>query len=117
MVSKDGSDQDHWFRAEKELTIQDPECSIENDEVTVRLPLVGLSAATILVSISARSALILSLDDESRPCANDSDFLRLVTLPIAVDAAGAICELDGGDLVLKLPSGTNVPMSAITACA
>ena len=54
--SKDGSDQEHWFRAEKELTIQEVTCSIENDEVTVRLPMEGFSASTVLVSISARSA-------------------------------------------------------------
>ena len=29
---KDGSDQEHWFRAEKELTIQDGTCSIESDK-------------------------------------------------------------------------------------
>jgi len=29
--SKDGSDQEHWFRAEKELTSTDLTCSIEND--------------------------------------------------------------------------------------
>jgi hypothetical protein len=114
--SKDGSDQEHWFRAEKELTIQEVTCSIENDEVTFRLPLEGFFAATILVSISARSALILGLEDESRPGGIDSDFLRVVSLPVAVDAARVTCELDGGDLVLKLPAGTNVPMSA-TACA
>ena len=38
---KDGSDQYHWFRAEKKLTIQDPMCSIEDDKVTVRLPMEG----------------------------------------------------------------------------
>ncbi len=62
--SKDGSDQEHWLRAEKELTIQDPTCSIENDEVMVRLPLEGFSGSTLLVSISARSAVVLSLEDE-----------------------------------------------------
>jgi HSP20 family molecular chaperone IbpA len=114
---KDGSDQEHWFRAEKELTIQEPICSIEGEEVTVRLFLEGFSAATILVSISACSALILSLEDESRAGGIDSDFLRVVSLPVAVDAARVTCELDGGDLVLKLPAGTDVPMSATTACA
>jgi hypothetical protein len=114
---KDGSDQEHWFQAEKELTIQDPMCSIEDEEVTVRLPLEGFSAATILVSISARSALILSLEGESRPCGIDSDVLRVVSLPVAVDATRVTCELDGDDLVLKLPAGTDVPMSARTACA
>ena len=72
---KGGSDQDHRFRAERELTIQDPACSIENDEVTVRLPLEGFSAATILV-ISARIALILSLDDESRPKAEEIPYAQ-----------------------------------------
>src|ERR1700683_698549 len=102
---KDGSDQEHWFQAESELTIQDATCSIENDEVTVRLPLEGISAATALVSISARSALILSLEDESRRGDIDSDFLRVVSLPVAVDATRVTYELDGGDLVLKLPPG------------
>ena len=112
---KDGSDQYHWFRAENELTIQDPMCSIEDDEVTVRLPMEGFSAATVLVSISARSALILSLEDKSRP--GDSDLLRVVSLPVAVNTTRVTCELDGGDLVLTLPAGTDVPMPARTACA
>jgi hypothetical protein len=104
--SKDGSDQQHW-----EVT-----CSIENDEVTVRLPLERVSASTVLVSISARSALIFSLDDESHPGGIESDFLRVVSLPVEVDATRATCELDEGDLVLTLPV-TDVPVSARTACA
>ena len=115
--SKDGSDQEHWFRAEIELTIQDVTCSIQNDLVTFRLPLEGFSASTVLVSISARSVLILSLEDESRPGGTDSDFLRVVSLPVAVDATRVTCELDAGDLVLRLPAGTHVPMSASTAFA
>jgi hypothetical protein len=129
--SKDGSDQEHWFRAEKELTIQDATCSFEDDEVTVRwwsrfelrplptvrLPLDGFSTSTVLVSISASSALILSLEDEARPDGIDSDFLRMVSLPVAVDATRVTCELDGGNLVLKLPARTDIEMSARTACA
>jgi len=114
---KDGSDQEHWFRAEIELTIQDVTCSIQNDLVTFRLPLEGFSASTVLVSISARSVLILSLEDESRPGGTDSDFLRVVSLPVAVDATRVTCELDGGDLVLTFPAVTDVPISARTACA
>ena len=113
---KDGSDQEHWLRAEKELTIQDVTCSLENDLVTFRLPLEGFSASTVLVSISARSVLILSLED-SNPGRPDSDFLRVVSLPVDVDATRVTCEVEGGDLVLKLPAGTDVPMSARTACA
>jgi hypothetical protein len=114
---KDGCDQEHWLRAEKELTIQDVTCSIEDDLVTFRLPMEGFAASTVVVSISARSALILSLEDESRPGGTDSDFLRVVSLPVAVDATRVTCELDGDDLVLKLPVGRDVPMSASTACA
>ena len=66
---KDGSDQYHWFRAEKELTIQDPICSIEDGKLTVRLPMEGFSAASVLVSISVSSALILKLEDKPRPLA------------------------------------------------
>jgi HSP20 family molecular chaperone IbpA len=114
---KDGNDQEHWLRAEKELTGQDVTCSIENDIVTFRLPMEGFSASTVLISISARSVLILSLEDESRPVGTDSDFLRVVSLPVAVDPTRVTCELDGGDLVLKLPAGTDAPVSASTACA
>jgi len=92
-------------------------CSIENDLVTFRLPMEGFSASTVLVSISARSVLILSLEDESRPGGTDSDFLRVVSLPVAVDATRVTCELDAGDLVLRLPAATDIPMSVNTACA
>ena len=117
--SKDGSDLEHWFQAEQELTIQDATCSIEDDELTIRLPMEGFPASTVLISISARSALILSLEDEPSNGSGgiDSDFLRVVSLPVAVDATRVTCELDGGDLVLKLPTGADIPMSARTACA
>jgi HSP20 family molecular chaperone IbpA len=116
---KHGSDQEHWFRAEKELTIQDAACSIEDDEVTIRLNMEGFPASTVLISISARSALILNLEDESsnHPGGIDGDFLRVVSLPVAVDARRVTCELDGGDLVLKLAAGADIPISARTACA
>ena len=117
--SKDGSDQQHWFQAEHELTIQDATCSIEDDEVMIRLPMEGFPAPTVLISISARSALILSLEDEPNNGSGgiDSDFLRVVSLPVAVDATRVTCELDGGDLVLKLATGADIRMSARTACA
>jgi hypothetical protein len=115
---KDGSDQEHWFRAEKELTIQDAACSIEDDEVTIRLGMEDLSASTVLISISACSALILDLEEDSSngPGVIDSDFLRVVSLPVEVDATRVTCEFDGGDLVLTLPSGRDVS-SARTAYA
>jgi|HubBroStandDraft_5_1064220.scaffolds.fasta_scaffold1898386_1 hypothetical protein len=65
----------------------------------------GFSAPTVLVNISARSARILRLEGESRPGGADSDFLRVISLPVAVDVTRVTCELDGGELVLKLPPG------------
>jgi hypothetical protein len=61
----------------------------------------------------------LSLEDEPSNGSGgiDSDFLRVVSLPVAVDATRVTCELDGGDLVLKLAAGADIPMSARTACA
>jgi hypothetical protein len=117
--SKDGSDQQHWFQAEQELTIQDAPCSIEDGELTIRLPMKGFPASTVLISISARSALILNLEDEStnHPGGIDGDFLRVVALPIAVDATRATCELDRGDILLKIPAGMDVPVFARTTCA
>jgi len=79
---KDGSDQEHWFRAEKALTIWDATCSFENDEVTVRIAMEDFSASTVLISISARSAVIVSLEDAPSNDSNgrESDSLRVVPL-------------------------------------
>jgi Protein of unknown function (DUF2934) len=116
---KDGSDQEHWFRAEKELTIQNGACSIEDDEVTIRIPMEGFPASIVLISISACSALILGPKEDSsnRPGVIDSDFLRVVSLPVEVDATRVTGAFDGDDLILTVPAGTNIPMSARTACA
>jgi hypothetical protein len=35
---KDGLDVDHWFRAERELTVPDVPLSVEQDALTVRIP-------------------------------------------------------------------------------
>ena len=103
---KDGSDQEHWFRAERELTIQDAACSIEDDEVTIRISMEAFPASTVLISISACSALIFGLEEDSSngPGVIDSDFLRVVSLPVEVDATHVTCAFDGGDLVLTVPA-------------
>jgi hypothetical protein len=100
-----GNDQDHWFRAEREIAIQDVPFSIENGAVMVRLAVEGFSAPTILISISARSVLILSLaEDTSSGCGGlNRDLLRIISLQDEVDAARVTCELDDRYLTLSLP--------------
>ena len=100
-----GRDQEHWFRAERELTIQDVPLSIQNDAVTVKLPIEDFPASTLIVSISARSVLILSLkDDASNDCEGAKhEFFRIISLPVEVDAARVTSELDDRDLAIRLP--------------
>ena len=115
---KDGHDQEHWFRAERELTIQDVSFSIENDAVTVRLALEDYPASTLVVSVSARSVLIFSLeDDASSDCEGvDREFLRIISLSVEVDTARVTCELDDRNLALRLPLVAGVPMLSKSAC-
>jgi hypothetical protein len=93
------------FRAERELTIQDVPLSIQNDAVTVKLAIEDFPASTLIVSISARSVLILSLkDDASNDCEGAKrEFLRIISLPVEVDAARVTSELDDRDLAIRLP--------------
>ena len=102
---KNGHDQEHWFRAERELTIQDVPLSIKNDAVTVKLAIEDFPASTLIVSISARSVLILSLkDDASNDCEGAKrEVLRIISLPVEVDAARVTSELDDRDLAIRLP--------------
>ncbi len=76
-------------------------------------------ASTVLISISVCSALIFGLEEDSSdgPGVIDSNFLRVVSLPVEVDPTRVTCAFDGGDLVLTVPAGTDIPMSARTASA
>ena len=95
---KDGRDQEHWFRAERELTIQDVPFSIENDVVTVRIAMECFPASTLIISISACSVLIFRLDEVT-----DRECLRIISLPVEIDAAQATSVLNGNDFALRLP--------------
>jgi hypothetical protein len=115
---KDGHDQEHWFRAERELTIQDVPFSIENDAVTVRLALEDFPASTLVISISARSVLIFSLDDDANGDRGgmNRELLRLISLPIEVDAAGVTCEQDDSSLAVRLPLTAGALTCSKSAC-
>jgi Protein of unknown function (DUF2934) len=56
---KDGLDLDHWFRAERELTVPDVPLSVEEDAVTVRIAIEQFSGSLLVISVSYRSLLIL----------------------------------------------------------
>jgi hypothetical protein len=113
-----GRDQQHWFQAQEELTIKDVPFSIEIDAVTARLALEDFPASTLVISISARSVLIFSLnDDPSNDCEDiNRELLRIISLPVEVDAARATCELNERDLALKLPLASGAPAFSNFAC-
>ena len=103
---KDGLDVDHWFRAERELSVPDVPLSVEKDAVTVRITMEQFSGSPLVISVSHRSLLIFRVsEDESDDHVEgaDRDILRFVSLPVEIDPAQVTCELDAGDVALRLP--------------
>ena len=103
---KDGLDLDHWFRAERELTVPDVPLSGEEDAVMVRIALEQFSGSPLVISVSHRSLLILRVteDESDNPVEGaDRDILRFVSLPVEIDPAQVTCELAAGDVTLRLP--------------
>ena len=102
---KDGLDLDHWFRAERELTVPDVPLSVEEDAVMVRIAMEQFSGSPLVISVSHRSLLILRVteDESNNPVEGvDRDLLRFVSLPVEIDPAQVTCELDAGDVTLRL---------------
>ena len=110
---KDGHDLEHWFRAERELTIQDVPFSIENDAVTVRLALEDFPASTLVISISARSVLIFSLDDDANGDRGgmNRELLRLISLLCVAKLASAPEIRDFSGRPLQSVDRTSLPSS------
>ena len=103
---KDGLDLDHWFRAERELSVPDGPLSVEKDAVTVRIAMEQFSGSPLVISVSHRSLLILRVteDENGNPVEGaDRDILRFVSLPVGIDPAQVTCELDAGHVTLRLP--------------
>ena len=103
---KDGLELDHWFQAERELTVPDVPLSVEEDAVTVRISTEQFSGSPLVISVSHRSLLILrvTVDESDDPVEGaDRDILRFVSLPVEIDPAQLTCELDAGDVTLRLP--------------
>lgn len=105
---KDGRDQEHWFRAERELTIQGIPLVIGDIALSLRLALEDFPASTLIISISGRSVLIFSLtNDASNDCESNElinrECLRIIPLPVEIDPAQVTSELNDWDLALRLP--------------
>jgi HSP20 family molecular chaperone IbpA len=103
---KDGLDLDHCFRAERELTVPDVPLSVEQGALTVRIAMEQFSGSPLVISVSHRSLLILRVkeDDSDNPVAGvDRDIVRFVSLPVEIDPAQVTCELDAGNVTLRLP--------------
>jgi DUF2934 family protein len=102
---KDGLDLDHWFRAERELAIQDVSLSVESDAVTARIAMAQFSGSPLVISISARSLLILSAPHQATNTVEetDRDIMCFISLPVEIETAQVTCELDSDGLTLRLP--------------
>ena len=105
---KDGHDREHWFRAERELTVQDVAFAIGDVALSLRLALEDFPASTLIISISGRSVLIFSLpNDASNDCEGkeviNRECLRIISLPVEIDVAQVTSELNDNDLALRLP--------------
>lgn len=116
---KDGLNLDHWFRAERELAAQDVPLSFEGGAVTVRIAMERFSGSQLVISISDRSLLIFSVPDEATNALEetDRDILHFIPLPVEIDPAQVTCQVDSGDLALRLPlvDGASAPSQGLSA--
>jgi hypothetical protein len=49
---KDGFDLDHWFRAERELALQDLSLSVERGAVSARIAMAQFAGPALIISVS-----------------------------------------------------------------
>ena len=114
----DRHDQEHWFCAERQLTRQDIELSIENDFLTAPLSTGNCSASTLVISVSVHSILIFGLKDDADEDRDgiDRECLRILSLPVEVDAARVTFEFCDTDLSLRLPLAVGDSAFARSAC-
>jgi hypothetical protein len=75
-------------------------------------------ASTLVISISARSVLVLRLDDDANGDRGgmNRELLRPISLPIEVDAAGVTCEQDDSGLAVRLPLTAGALTCSKSAC-
>jgi len=104
---KDGNDQDHWFRAERELTYPDASVVFENEASfqTIRVPLEG--GFSLLVSISPRNVLMFAAGNGGG--AVEREVLRIIPIPAEVAPEQVKASLQGEELTLAWPTSIANP--------
>ena len=91
---------------------------IENEATssTVRIAIGGMGGSNLLISISARSVLLLALADEldtgNASGVGTREFLRVISLPTEVDPERVTASIHGEELMLVLPASTTIPALA-----
>ena len=88
---RDGNDLEHWLRAEHELTGQDSPLILENDAITIRLPM-----TEAIISIAPWSLLILT-------DAPDREVVRVISLPAEIDPQLVSGAIEAEEVTLTLP--------------
>jgi hypothetical protein len=112
------NDQNHRFRPPVGLKGPDAAFSSEQDDcfVTIRIPTGCVAATPLLVSVSPRSVLLLTvpsereIEDNGDPAAGD--VLRFISIPVEIDPEQAEASLQGEALVLVLPVSAAANRSA-----
>ena len=80
--------------------------SVEQDALTVRIAMEQFSGSPLAISVSHRSLLIFRVSEEESDNPVEGagrDILRFVSLPVEIDPAQLTCEIDAGDVTLRLP--------------
>jgi HSP20 family molecular chaperone IbpA len=103
-----GSDQDDWFKAEKDVL---PKLAVEQNmtdsavRLTARVP--GFDAKDLEVAIGHQRAVICGVHtyptQATEPPRKRKKVMRIVELPFAVDPAAASATLQSGTLQVVLP--------------
>ncbi len=119
-----GHELDHWFKAESELLHPCHMSIVENDDsLTIQAEVPGFSAGDLEVSLEPRRLTISGRRDtasvdkkKGTPIYNEqcsSELLRVIELPVEVDATKATAILKNGVLELKLPKAASAKSTRV----
>ena len=118
-----GHDLEHWFKAESEL-LHPVHIDVQeaDDTLTVTAEVPGFSANELEISLEPKRLTLIGKKErkESRKNAKavykencSSEILRVIDLPVEVDADKAVATLKNGVLELELPKAASTKMTRI----
>jgi HSP20 family molecular chaperone IbpA len=119
-----GRDLDHWFRAEAELLHPTHVTVAESDDaVSVQAEVPGFSANELEVSLDPRRLTVSGKKETSKEDKKkgktvyqekcSSELLRIIDLPVEVDAAKTTATLKNGILAVNMPKGVQAKNTRI----